>query len=553
MKKASRIVSMFSRSIIKITTKFIKFGAVLGGLVVAALVLLVKNAFKVIDATAKLSDAIGISIRDLEGLKLAADIAGASQEILIKALEKLPKVLGDASIGIGTAKDALKILNLGLSDLIGKDPAEQFKIIAESIKKLGTVEQKAAAAAALFGRAGIKLLNTLNLGRVGIEKMIDKNEKLGNSFSRISAAKIEEANDALTFLGRLLSGVGKTLSIKLAPLITLAANKLVDLGTSGAGVGTKIQTMINNIKDGFITLVETFVFTKAKLQEFLAVFQAGLAGLTFGEAKVILMERAVQNLNDAEAALDRIKRGGTRFDIEKFFKKISKASDEAAKKIKKQVDIEKEQRKGIQKITELFKKQEILRAEGKSITDQAKTAQERLNEKVERLNFLLKENVITQETFNRAIKQANMLIQKPPVVKKLPIVIENIFPQKLRDEIIEAFETMQDKARSIFEQTRTPAERFKKKVEEIKKLFQEGFFKDLGGEDTFKRALKNARDAFKKPNEIKGAAKQFNLALVGFGGINLNKEGKQIDEQKKTNKILRRIEKGFKVQAIVAQ
>ena len=65
-----------------------------------------------------------------------------------------------------------------------------------------------------------------------------------------------------------------------------------------------------------------------------------------------------------------------------------------------------------------------------------------------------------------------------------------------------------------------------------------------------KRFLENRR---LKREAIKGSAAQFNLALVGFRGINLNKEGKQIDEQKKTNKILRRIERGFRVQAIVAQ
>jgi hypothetical protein len=59
-------------------------------------------------------------------------------------------------------------------------------------------------------------------------------------------------------------------------------------------------------------------------------------------------------------------------------------------------------------------------------------------------------------------------------------------------------EAQMSKARTIFDQTRTPLEKFNTQMEELKTLLDVGAFAGMGGEETYRRAVEQAQEAYKK-------------------------------------------------------
>jgi hypothetical protein len=265
MNRAAGTVKSFTAGAAAGIGKVAAFGSAIMGIAgVGSLGMLMKSSMKNIDATAKLADRIGETTERLQGLRYAADITGAGSENLDKSLQKMQKTVGEASQGIGQGRLALNALGLSVDDLAGKSPAEQFSLIAENVNKLKTAEDRAFVATNLFGRSGQSLINTLALGKDGLAAMQAEAEKLGIAFSRVDAAKVEAANDALTRVGRVFQGIGNALAIELSPYIESAAMKFVELAGSGEGMG-------NRVANGIRWVAESI----AKAADMLNLFSAG--------------------------------------------------------------------------------------------------------------------------------------------------------------------------------------------------------------------------------------------------------------------------------------
>ena len=197
--KAKGVMGGFRRDL-DVTGRALRRVAV-GALAVAGvggLGYMLKRQMETIDATAKLSDRLGVATEKLIGLQHAASITGTDAETLNKSLEIFTRRLGEMTQGSGEAKRGLDMLGLTAEQLIHISPADAFGIAADKIKQLGTQAEKTAAAYFLFGRAGSKMLNMLEVGSEGLRGFQDEVEKLGLTFSRIDAAQVEAANDALT-------------------------------------------------------------------------------------------------------------------------------------------------------------------------------------------------------------------------------------------------------------------------------------------------------------------------------------------------------------------
>ncbi len=270
-KKARRTANRFLKGFAKAG---LKAGAVFGAAIVAGTTILIKRSLASIDATAKLSDRIGIATEKLQGLRHAAEITGAGTATMDKALMKMQKTLGEAAKGLGLGRDGLKALNLNINDLIGKKPDEQFIMITKAVNKLKTAEEKAFVATSLFGRAGQSLINTMDLGADGLEAMQKEAEALGVAFNRIDAAKVEAANDALFKAGQMISGIGQTLAIQLAPFIEAAANKFTALGVAGDGAAKGIADGFEGVLTVFAKISDGMNFLKSMYHGLATVFKS---------------------------------------------------------------------------------------------------------------------------------------------------------------------------------------------------------------------------------------------------------------------------------------
>jgi hypothetical protein len=117
-------------------------------------------------------------------------------------------------------------------------------------------------------------------------------------------------------------------------------------------------------------------------------------------------------------------------------------------------------------------------------------------------------------------------------------------------------EAQMSKARRIFEQTRSPLEKFNTKIEELKTLLDVGAFAGMGGEETYRRAVEQAREAHEKAIGAADTPKIPGLARIGsqeaYELVRQNRMGDggkvapMVQEQKESNRSLASIDEGIR-------
>lgn len=231
---------------------------IIGAAAAAAITLVVKHSFEAVDALAKEADALGIATDKLAGLKLAAELSGVDSEQLNKALIRQTKTIYDAAAGLTTARRALSGLGLDYRDLIKLSPDQQFSTIAEAIRGVENSTLRAGIAADIYGSRNVALLNTLNLGADGLAEFTRRAEEFGTAVSRVNAAKIEAANDAITLVKERIAGLGNVIAIELAPFITAIARELQTAGGNAEDFGRKVRVAMDVVGTGIGLVLDAF-------------------------------------------------------------------------------------------------------------------------------------------------------------------------------------------------------------------------------------------------------------------------------------------------------
>lgn len=205
---------------------------VLGGIGVGLSLNAIKNltaeSFANIDAMADVADRLQLSTEALGGFQHAANMAGVEAEMLVSSLDKMAKNIGGIE---GDSDDLAKTLaNMGLNfrDLQAVGTEEAFLRIGEATNKLGNAFSRSAAITDIFGKSGGKLLNVFAGGRAGVEEMVKEFEELNGAFSRVDAAQVQAADDAINRLKVAVSGLGNDLAIAFSPLIAGSVTDMTD-------------------------------------------------------------------------------------------------------------------------------------------------------------------------------------------------------------------------------------------------------------------------------------------------------------------------------------
>lgn len=237
---------------------------------VAAPIALVSWAAGSVDATAKLSDRLGIATEKLVALQYQAKMNASSAEGLELGLKKMVQTVGEAANGNEQASTAFRHLGLDMKALADMSPDQQFAAIADKIAAIKNPTERASAAYGVFGKQSQELMVMLMQGSEGMRASQVEAEKLGIVFNRVDAAKVELANDAMTRIRLAIEGAAQTLAIQFAPFVDAAASKLLSLGTSGEGVGTMI-----------VNAFEWVLTTIAKGADTVSLFEEGWYNVKF--------------------------------------------------------------------------------------------------------------------------------------------------------------------------------------------------------------------------------------------------------------------------------
>ncbi len=193
-------------------------GVLAGG----ALIEGIKHFAEQLDVFDDLSAQTHVATGDLQELGYAAKISGSSAEEMFASLSLLQKGLGKADAATSPQAEALKKLGITAKDAGGevRDLNDILPDIYENFNNLKSGSDKAQVATALFGRAGVKLIPTLERGAEGIKAIHDELEEFGGVVSEDTIAQAGEFRDNLVRLdtaffalkGQLASAVFPQLS-----------------------------------------------------------------------------------------------------------------------------------------------------------------------------------------------------------------------------------------------------------------------------------------------------------------------------------------------------
>jgi hypothetical protein len=197
---------------------------------------------QVIDQTNLLAERLGMTYGELAGLVHAGALVDVSMETIGNAATKADVAFVKAANGSKAAIAAFEAIGLSVEELNGMTAAERFDAIAEAIAQLPTEAQRAAAAVALFGRAGAGLMPLFNQGAEGIQAAREEAERFGLTLTNAQAGNVDAMGDAFDRAQQAISGVVQQIVAYLAPAIENVTTQFSDLigAYGGATIGQTI-------------------------------------------------------------------------------------------------------------------------------------------------------------------------------------------------------------------------------------------------------------------------------------------------------------------------
>ena len=220
--KSRKTISRFTG---QVTRHFATVGA-FGAAATAAFTALTKSQFNAVDTLAKTADKLGVTTESLAGMRHAADLTGVNVNQFDTALQRMTRRINEAGIGTGEAVKALGELGLNAGKLSKLTVDQQFFRVADAMGRVDGQGNKVRLAFKLFDSEGVALVNTLKLGSKGLFDAAAEADRLGLSVSRIEAAQIEAANDAVTKMRKSFVGIGRMAAVEFAPFVTDVADQI---------------------------------------------------------------------------------------------------------------------------------------------------------------------------------------------------------------------------------------------------------------------------------------------------------------------------------------
>lgn len=228
-RQSQRNLSQTSKSFDALGFAVKRFAPVMAALSAGAVVARLQKTISALDDIGKTADKIGLSTDALQELRTVAESAGVSQESLDSSMERFSKRLGEAAQGAGAASKTIKGLGLEASELATMGLDNALSVVADRLAGMSEPTERAAAAAALFGREGVAMVNLLREGSEGMERMRQEARDLGIILDEEMIRGAEDAQTQLDLMSRVISAQLNSALIDLAPLLVGAATAVADV------------------------------------------------------------------------------------------------------------------------------------------------------------------------------------------------------------------------------------------------------------------------------------------------------------------------------------
>lgn len=244
----------------------------------AGLVALTRNVAQTAEKFGSLSARFGIATEDLQAFVNLAESTGLGFEQATDGIKDLTQRLGQMKKdGTDAASKALKGLGISMKDsaVKGKDTLGVMLLVADKFAAMEDGPNKAAAAVALFGEAGIRLIPTLNMGSKAIAENRKEMESLGAILGSDTTSKTNEFNATMHKLGQVVTGFKNTIALALMPVITKLTARISAWAKENKEViSTKIVEFGESLVSLFEALVPAIIFVADNIESLTKLFIA---------------------------------------------------------------------------------------------------------------------------------------------------------------------------------------------------------------------------------------------------------------------------------------
>lgn len=258
LNKSQKKAKNWSDSISK--TMSIAAKATAGASVAAAgsLALIYNQQAALIDQTAKFADRIGISTEALTQFRHASELTGVGSKNLDMSLQRMTRRISEAAQGSGEAAPALKQLGLDAQALGQMTPDQQLYALSDAFTQVESQSERVRLAFKLFDSEGVGMVNMLANGSDGLRSMADEADRLGITLSRIDAAKVEMANDAMYKVGVTTTALKQEITTQLAPIVAAMAEEFIAYSQQFGGMNNMVAGGIHSTVNGIGFLADAF-------------------------------------------------------------------------------------------------------------------------------------------------------------------------------------------------------------------------------------------------------------------------------------------------------
>ena len=272
-----------------------------------AIAVLAKQSFDFADAIGKVATRTGLATSTVQAFQIAAIESGSTFEIANKSLEKFTRSVGDAQRGLKTQADIFRDLGVSITDANGdtKDMDTLLREVADGMSKLGSQSEKATAAANLFGRAGIQIVDVLDNGADAFDAYIQKAQAYGLILDEEGIRKSEKFNDTLALINRQFKVIKAVIAIAFLPIVQTLATNISDTTNKFATQEGSVEDLGIAIRDKLIAGFLITINVLADVLDSIQSFVGSTGNATAEIRKFFLQSRMVgADLNNLLSGLD---------------------------------------------------------------------------------------------------------------------------------------------------------------------------------------------------------------------------------------------------------
>ena len=223
--KFSGVLSKLSSKLPSLKTSMLVTSAAIAG-TTTALFALSKKTAESIDKVGKFSQRIGISTEAMSKMNYIAGQSGISVDTMGMSLQRMTRRVSEATMGMGSGKASLEELGVSMKAIKNLTPDKQFKMIAEAMEGVSNKSDKVRLAMGIFGMQGAAMLQTMQDGAEGIDKLGEHFEEFGFVITESSAKSAAEFNDAYDDMMQGLGRFMKEFAVELMPFFTKSMKQI---------------------------------------------------------------------------------------------------------------------------------------------------------------------------------------------------------------------------------------------------------------------------------------------------------------------------------------